>query len=50
MHGSRLQMLILLIPKPAVDIAALEELVVTTDVINTAALEHEDFIGAHQHG
>src|SRR5271166_3620813 len=44
-----LEMLVLLVPEPAIDIAALEQLVVPADVVDPAAVEHEDRIGRHQH-
>ena len=42
-------MLVLLVPEPAIDIAALEELVVVADVVNPAPVEHENRIGRYQH-
>ena len=44
-----LEMLVLLMPEPAIDIAALEELVVAADVVNPAPVEHEDSIRGYQH-
>ena len=42
-------MLVLLVPEPAIDIAAVEEFDVAAAIIDTAAFEHEDRVGRHQH-
>src|SRR6516164_9739913 len=44
-----LEMLVLLMPEPAIDIAALEELVVAADVVDPAPVEHEDSVRGYQH-
>ena len=42
-------MLILLMPEPAIDVAALEEFVVPSGIIDLAAFEHQYDVGFHQH-
>jgi hypothetical protein len=44
-----LEMLILLVPEPAIDIATLEQLVVPTGVVDPATFEHQDRVGGYQH-
>src|SRR5712672_1996459 len=44
-----LEMLMLLVPEPAIDIAALEQLVVPSGVVNPAALQHQYHVGGYQH-
>ncbi len=39
----------LLVPEPAIDIAALEQLVVPSGVVNPAALQHQYHVGGYQH-
>src|SRR4029077_21263724 len=43
-----LEMLGLLMPEPAIDVAALEQLDMPADVVDPAAVEHENRVGAHQ--
>ena len=45
MRRPGLEVLVLLVPQPAVDVAALEQLVVRADIVDPAALEHEDRVG-----
>src|ERR1700720_3884810 len=44
------EMPVLLVPEPAVDVAAVEQFLVRADVVNAAALEDEDRIRIHQRG
>src|ERR1700751_1662185 len=48
MGRSRLEMLVLLVPQPAVDVATLEQLVMTTGVVEPPAFEHQDHVGFDQ--
>ena len=43
--GPGLEMPVLLVPEPAIDVAAVEQLLVRADVVDAAALEHEDRVG-----
>src|ERR1700736_387526 len=40
----------LLVPQPAVDVATVEQLLMGADVVDPAAFEHEDRVGADQRG
>src|SRR5229473_1250838 len=40
----------LLVPQPAVDVATVEQLLMGADVVDAAAFEHEDRVGADQRG
>jgi len=40
----------LLVPQPAIDIAALEQLVVPTGIVDPAAFEDQHSVGLYQHG
>src|SRR3989442_5405989 len=44
------EMPMLFVPQPAVDIATVEKLLMGTDVVDAAAFEHEDLVGADQRG
>src|SRR6516162_4833754 len=46
---SVLEMVILLMPEPAIDVAALQQLVVWTGVVEPAALKHQHGVGLHEH-
>src|SRR6202043_1890693 len=39
---------VLLVPEPAVDVAAVKQFVVRADVVNPSAFEDEDRVGVHQ--
>jgi hypothetical protein len=42
-------MLILLMPEPAIDVAALEQLFVPTGIVDPATFEHQYGVGFHQY-
>src|ERR1700722_4099194 len=42
------EVLVLLVPQIAVDVAAVDELAMGADVVDLAAFEHEDRVGVHQ--
>src|SRR5580700_1823893 len=44
------EVLVLLMPEVAVDVAALDEVGMRADVVDLAALEHEDRVGPDQRG
>ena len=44
-----LEMPVLLVPEPAIDVAALEQLVMPAEIVDPAAFEHQDHVGVHQH-
>src|SRR5258708_2173439 len=48
MGRPRQEVAVLLVPQGAVDVAAFEQLVVPPDVVDPAALEHEDRVGGDQ--